>query len=216
MYLIAAVICSAAFFVHEFFPNETLEHEALRLEYNSLKKVRTKEFNKLKKASAHLPEYKSYTVAKKNATITFNKLRDQKIKDSFLGFTNFNQFLGEFGWALGLSLYSLFMLIVANFRSKQSKGEYILHGTLLSIGLFYIYYTIQPFKDFNKITYIAFAFITSVTIVFAVRFIIMDRKRYIQSLLSNIRTLVSFVLNNTKEDKEEEKWNVLEKVANDE
>lgn len=215
-YCVAALICAASFFIHETTKPQTTEYLNALEAYSLSKKPRKKALDEVKKLAVGTPEYDSYLIARSNTAEYFKKLKDQEVKDQFLGFSNINQFLGEFGWALGLSIYSLIMLVLSNIRFKRSPGETILHGTLLSVGVFYILYTLQPFSDFNKLTYILFSIITAVAVAVSMRIIKLERRRYIALLLSNIKSLVSFVLNNTKEEKKNEMWNVLEKVAEDE
>lgn len=215
-YFLAVVFISAAFFVHELTDPITSEYDTLYQEYKDSKEPRKKALTVVKNLSKGTPEYEAYLTTKKNTAIAFKKLKQQEEADKILGFDNLNQFLGELGWALGITFYSLLMLILTYYKSRTSKGEYILHGTLLFIGLFYVYYTIRTTQDYSKFTYMFAAFVSSTAIVLATHFLLKEKRYYIQSLLRNIRNLVGFVLNNTKKESEEEKWNILEKVADHE
>ena len=215
-YLFAVVFISTAFFIHEFSEPQTTEFLEAQEIYKAEKKERTRALAVIKKMAEGTPEYEHYLQTRKSTIAAFNAMKVQEDNDKTFGFSNMNQFLGELGWAVGVTTYALLMLFLTYYKNKTSKGEYILHGTLLSIGLFYIYYTFQPFIDYPKSWYIIGAVLSSLLIILSIHFLLKEKQRYIQKLLQNIRTLVGFVLNNTKKESENEMWNELEKVSKNE
>ncbi|WP_438423211.1 hypothetical protein [Aquimarina macrocephali] len=215
IYYIIAMVCSVAFFVHEFVPKNSQEYKDIVAKHSQAKSKRTEALNILKKSAEGTVAHNNYQKEKNNTDKVWEEYLVIEKEEHFLNFDNFKQFLGEFGWAFGLLIYSIFNIVMVQLRKRNSKtGETILHSTLLFISLYFINWTVLP-GDYEKTTYIAFALAMTVLITFSVYLLLKAKTRYVNSLLLNIKDLVGFVFNNTKKESEEEMWDVLKNVRND-
>jgi len=120
---ILAVVCTTAFFAFEYIPDKSLEYLKAKQNYTKAKKKRTVALTKLKKYAEETSFYKEYLIEKKRTDEAWTKLNIIKENDTFLGFTNLQQFLGEFGWVLGLFMYSLFNLFRSYTANNKEKGK---------------------------------------------------------------------------------------------
>lgn len=156
-----AVICVAAFFAHEFLPDTPQSYQIELNKHKEAKKNRTVALNNLKEAGKHTPEYALYLIEKEKTDIAYANALAAKDEIRFLSFQDFQQFVGEFGWALGLFLYSIYNVVIALSRSRESEsnGSVILHSVLVFISLYFISWAFFA-SDFSKTTYV----ITSVAL----------------------------------------------------
>ena len=166
------------------FPHLSEEVIFSKNQFNELKSQNTRALNELKKLNFDYAdgliskeEFLNLQPIKVNTYRPANKTKNQKYKEhqkllsekKFLGFDNFQMFLGEFGWALGLLLYSFFNLF-RSFSNNRVSGELIIHSTLLYIGLFYSCYPfIFPFTsdaDYPRTTYTISLVLCSVFLIY--------------------------------------------------
>ena len=159
--------------------------------HSESKKVRSATRNDVLESQKGTPLYNKYIDSKKETDRLWDDVLYYQSKEKFLAFKSFQQFLGEFGWAFGLFIYSLFNIIAVRTRNKNStkKPETILHVTLLGISLYHINWCLMP-EDYDKSTYVIWAIIFSLIIVFAVHLMIKVKI----SLYLKISNLVSFIL----------------------
>ncbi|CAL2105764.1 conserved membrane hypothetical protein [Tenacibaculum sp. 190524A02b] len=212
-YIFVAVAIVTAFFIHEIPPNKSKAYLEAKENYLNSREERTIALERLKNISKNTSEYKEYKKQAKKADEKWAILKKVKQNDSFLGFKNFQHFLGEFGWAFGLFIYSFSCFIISCKERNGFKDIKLLHIPVIFISIFYIIYTIQPFPDYPKIAYIFTAVILTIFLSISVYIVASKNLNSIFSLKENIRDLVGFVLNNTKETKESDKWNLLEKIS---
>lgn len=235
LYILFAVVCTAAFFVHMQLPSLSAEVSQSKENFLKLKNENTTALNKLKslnfdlaKDKITIEEFQSQQKTLVNSYLLINSSKNVKYKEHqkllkserFLGFDNFQKFLGEFGWAFGLLMYALFNLLITFYeKAKQNIGKVIVHSTLVYIGLFYSYYPFKfpftPDSDYSRSTYFWTMLLTTLAVVIGSYLIADYFRKHIQSLLLNIKDLIGFMFNNTKEDKEDEMWNVLKDVKHD-
>lgn len=215
-HVLLAVVCTTAFFVHESIEDVPEPYLQAINQHISEKGKRTELLNILKDKFKDSPEYKSYYKQK----LVTDKASEELVKVSkdisFLGFEDFQQFIGEIGWALGLFLYALFNFINTYTEPDRArKGKLFLHLTLLTISLYFIYWALYNYQDFEKTTYLLFSLGTSTVIATSVYFIVDKRYKQIKSYMSNIRDLIGFMLSNTKKEKESEMWDILNEIKHE-
>ncbi|WP_157560179.1 hypothetical protein U8527_03090 [Kordia algicida OT-1] len=215
-HIFLAVVCATAFFIHEIVPEVPESYIEAMESFHKEKNKKSALLKDFKEAYKQSPEYKAYNKQKIISDEAFNKFENVVEEISFLGFEDFQQFLGEFGWSFGLFIYSLFNF-VNTYRepNRARKGKLILHVTLLVISLYFIYWALYKYQDFEKITYLVFSIITSFAIAISVHLILL--KRYIQnkSYQLNHQDLIGFILNNTKPESEHDMWEVLKKIKHE-
>jgi len=185
--------------MHEFVQDQSEEY---RFSYNThlqAKKQRTIKLNELKESAKSSAEYKAYLIEKNKTDEAFRELKNVMEKETFLGFKNLQHFLGEFGWALGLLIYSLFNLSLAFIRKNKSlKGEIILHSTLTFIALYFINWAFQKANDYSKITYVLYAIVIAIIIVYGTYLLVNHKNNYIHTLKGSVRSLIDFISIKTK------------------
>lgn len=154
IYYIIAVICITAFFAHETIISKSETIDEATLIWETAKKKRTIALSKVKEITKGTAEYENYLLEKKNTDIVYNDLLLKYEEAKFLSFDNFQQFVGEFGWALGLFIYSLSNFVLS-YKEKNDTffGKAILHITLIYVSLFYLRWTFKG-EDYRTFTYI--------------------------------------------------------------
>lgn len=215
IYYLLAVICVTAFFSHELVPSKTEEFVIAKSNHLKAKDKRTLALNNLKEASIELPEYGLYLKEKEATDKAWEELLEVAENDKFLGFENFQQFLGEFGIFLGLFIYSFFNLVISCIRRKSALGEKILHSTLMFISMYYIGWSFNFNQDYLQSTYIIATIFFTALVILSTTLLISFKNRYINSLYTNIRELIGFVFKNTKPESEDKMWNLLRNIKND-
>lgn len=201
-YYFFAVVCSTAFFIHEFVPVHSKEYIKIVDLHSESKKDRLIKRNIVLESQKQTPLYKEYLQTKNNTDKLWDKVLDYKEEhESFLGFRSFQQFLGEFGWATGLLIYSVFNLSVSVFRNKKTFfGEVSLHATLIFISLYFISWAIQQSSpDYNKPTYVIYSFLMTFLIVVSTYFLIKVKSRYISHLKETIKSVFHFLYKDAEE-----------------
>lgn len=215
-HLLLAVVCATAFFIHESIDDVPKSYSEVVNTYLSEKEKRTELLNIFKNKFKDSKEYKAYYQQKVTTDEAYGELEEAAQKISFLGFEDVQQFIGEFGWALGLFLYALFNFINTYMEPNRSrKGKLFLHFTLITISLYFIYWALYQYQDFEKSTYFLFSIITSVLIAIGVHLIQHKRYKLIKSYILNHRDLIGFILKNTKKESEPEMWKVLKNIKHE-
>lgn len=194
-----AVVCTTAFFSFEFVPVKSLEYKEIILKHKEAKKKRTKALNKLKESTKGSPVYSEYLKEKRNTDKLWKELKVIQNNNKFLGFTNIQQFLGEFGWVFGLFIYSLFNLFRSYTSSNKEYGYIFLHSVILGISCFYLLWIFQPYQDIPKIYYYLMAILSGVAISFSVHLMSLYNFSDIGKLQKIIRGLFDFILIDSKE-----------------
>ncbi|WP_348747804.1 hypothetical protein [Tenacibaculum sp. 190524A02b] len=212
---ILAVVCATAFFAFEFAPDKTKAYQEAKANHLERKKARTLALSKVKEAAKDTEVYKLYLKEKKATNEAWLEYLEVRKKEKFLGFRSFQQFLGELGWVLGLFIYALFNLFRSYVEEKQNKGIIVLHGTLIIIACFYLYWIFQPFQDVNKISYYIMAVLTGLLVCSAVYLMAKYKFTQVHKLQLTIRNLFDFILVDTKEQAliKEEKQNYYNKKS---
>lgn len=216
-----------ATFFHKVFPSKDVKQRVITKERNELKKywnkregthdsllkigaISTSEYLKQKKINElqRIDDFKM--IARKRA--------ERAREFGFNGRSSANFWL----WLFGVNLTLLIISCYLAFKDIRLKEAGLLKWyepaasiSYIAVALFWLYHTIfLESRDFQFSTYtLVLALIIipfSIFLYYSLRSIVILEEK----LLRNIRDLVSHVLHNTKEDKEKEKWDVLEKVAN--
>lgn len=215
LYYILAVVCSTAFFIHEFVPVNSPEYLDIVQKHSEAKSFRSKARKNVLDSQKGTDLYRQFEAAEKETDVLWSQVIENQSKERFLAFKSFQQFLGEFGWALGLFIYSLFNIVMVYIKNQKTKvGEIILHSTLLFVSIYFINWATMP-RDYEKTTYLAFAIAMTILIIISVSLLLKAKKRHINSLILNIKDLVGFVFKHTKKEYEDEMWNVLKNVRHD-
>jgi len=136
---------------------------------------------------------------------------------SFNGRSNSNFWFWVFGTHLTLLIVSCYLAIKDNRLKKVGLLKwYEPHAAIcfIAVSLFWMYHTIfMTSRDFSVSIYTLYL----VLVIIPLSYFIYHTLRRItvveENLLENIRILVSHSLNNTKEEKQDELWSVLEKTA---
>ncbi|WP_299134626.1 hypothetical protein [uncultured Tenacibaculum sp.] len=145
------------------------------------------------------------------------KRREYAIEYSFNGRNSFHYWLWVFGISLTLFIVSCFLA----FKDARLHKEGLLKWyepkaviSFIAISLFWLFHAVfKTSYDFELSTYLFFL----LAVIFPLSYFIYHFMRRLYSieenLLENIRNLVSHVLKNTKEEKENEKWELLDKIS---
>ncbi len=219
IYYFIAVVCTTAFFIHEFIPNDSEDYINAVNNFNNAKQEKKIALQNLNDNAKGTELHKTYLERSTKADKLWDEFLAIEKQDSFLGFKNLQQFIGEFGWAFGLFLYSIFNLIITFIKSSDTKyGEIILHSTLNFISLYFVSWALQQSRpDYGKGTYVVYSILMSLSIVWGTSKLVKYKVKYIKSLFSNIKDLnikdlIGFMFDNTKEESEEKMWDVLKGV----
>lgn len=184
-----------AFFVHEFFTPNSTEVEIARAEWAEAKALRTQHLEVLKEMAKGTAEYTQYLEAKVKTDQLFYKLNAAKQNQVFLGFNSFQQFLGEFGWAFGLLLIAMYLTVKDVSRnSKTLKAEMLINGSIFTIALFFIFWAIQPNKDYPKYMYVLFSILTSTIGCIGFYLLVKYKSSFVLSLKNIIRKQFDFLI----------------------
>ncbi|WP_348704285.1 hypothetical protein [Tenacibaculum sp. 190524A02b] len=212
---ILAVVCATAFFAFEFIPDESINHKKAKENYLEKKNERILALEKVKILAKDTDVYASYLDKKEITSKALQEYLEVKKNERVFGFINLQQFLGEFGWVLGLFIYALFNLFRSYVEEKQNKGIIVLHGTLIIIACFYLYWIFQPFQDVSKISYYIMAVLTGLLVCNAVYLMAKYKFTQVHKLQLTIRNLFDFILVDTKEQAliKEEKQNYYNKKS---
>jgi len=219
------LLAATATFFHRVFKEENPNMGKLRKEYNTEKKYWQEYELTLDSLAIHkvitLEEF-FYRKAnyKKSRKLSFDKLRQENemIKSAF----KFNGRSSKhyFFWLLGIFI-SFFtvscMLAVKDARLKRAGllkwYEPSVSIVFISVSLFWLYHTIfMTERDFEITIYTLFLVCILVPLAYFI-YHFLRRSNIEEKLLENIQVLTTHVLKHTKEDKEEEKWKVIEKVV---
>ncbi len=199
IYYLLAMICVIAFFINEFQPKYTSEYLQVFGKYQSAKKVFTDVLEELKTSQKGTMIYEKYIIEKRIKDISKQKYLDILKKEQFLAFTNFKQFLGEFGWALGLFIYSIFNLTLALVRKGESlKGQLILHTTFVFISMYFINWCLIP-HDYSREIYFVYAILMTSLILLGTYLLIKSKFKYILHLQNSIRLFFLFLYKDAEE-----------------
>lgn len=195
IYYLMAVVVTTAFFIHETVIPESKNVSSLRSEWLSFRKESRSELKKIKEASKNTDIYQVYQQKKYKTDVAFEKLKKAKKEDKFLQFDNLKLFMGEFGWAFGLFLYSLFNLILSFIRkTKAYFGEITLHSILLYISFFYLRWTFLE-KDYSNFQYLFTCLICTIGIIYSTYLLLRIKDKYLESLRNNkLSILVNWIL----------------------
>jgi hypothetical protein len=181
--------------------------------WRSSKKERTKALSKVKELAKGSPEYVAYVEAASKTNLSYEKLKQVRKDDKFFGFSNKQQFFGEFGPMLCFFIYAIFNLFRSFYFERKNLGVKIFHGIIISGTLFYFFWIFQRFQDFSKATYYLMTFVSAGIIVLAVYLITKYQDHYINILKKNFRDLAIFSIKNTKEEKKEEALSLIKKIT---
>lgn len=197
IYFLLAILCSCAFFVHEFFPVHSTEFVNIVNIHSKSKDIRKDARNKVLELDVlkETEEFNLYLRSKKETDLLWDQVLDLKSEENFAGFRSFQQFLGEFGWAIGLLIYSIFNLSVSLFRNKKSVvGEVSLHSCLTFIAIFFISWALQQSSpDYDKSHYVVYSIVITTIIVLSTYYLLKRKINYIDHLKNSIRWFYKFM-----------------------
>lgn len=200
-YVILAVVCSTAFFVHEFIEDGSKMYLDAVEQYKSVKAGKVAALKEVKKYAEGSEQYKVYLEESKNEELAWREFQKAKSKERFLAFDNFQQFVGELGWAIGLCIYALFNLVLALIRKNESLyGEVILHGVLILISFYFINWAVFRFEDYEKLRYVTYSLLTSSVIVFATDLLLRAKNKYMIHIEKSLRMMFTFLYKEAEEE----------------
>jgi len=195
IYIILSAIFAAAFFSHEFIPDEIQEEIQAIQKHTEQKSKRTFHLNEVKKLSIGTDEYANYLKYKKSTDKAHKEVLQIQKKQEFRGFEDFQQFLGEFNWAFALFLYTLFNLKNVIRKDEFNKWELLFHLNITFISIYFICWAISPpsFQDYEKVTYLLYALGFSILSALSMYFIVLKSQKREAELTENIQRLIGFV-----------------------
>lgn len=204
LYFILAVVLATAFFAHEtIIIDNWKNHEKGQL-FTKQKKEALKSLGEFKQVYSHTPEYKAYKLKADARDKTQAELKPIIESYKFGSYKTFQQWVGEFGWAFGLFIYSLFNLVLSFIRkTKTHFGEITLHFTIITIAIFFIHYTFQVY-DFSSLRYFVMNILMACGCVVSSYLFVRYKSRYYKSLISNIRLLTRFIVENKPKEETKE------------
>lgn len=136
---------------------------------------------------------------------------------SFNGRSSLSYWLWLFGIVLSFFICTCF-LAIKDARLKKAGllkwYEPTASISFIFVALFWMYHTIfKTSLDFNLSQYTLYLLFLLIPISYFVYHFLRRTFLIEEKLLENIKDLVSHVLNNTKQEKEEEKWKLLDKIS---
>lgn len=158
---------------------------------------------------------------KKSRFVSFTEIaKKRKIianKFSFNGRSSKHYWMWIFGFSLFTFIVSCFLAIKdAKLNNEGLLKWYEPYASIsfITISLFWLYHAVFMTKlDFIFTTYICFLMIVLFILSYFIYHFLRRSIMIEEGLLQNIRLLVSHILKNTKEEKESEKWDVLDKIS---
>lgn len=183
------------------------------LDKNSETKDRA--LKKVKKFAEGTDVYQQYLIKKENTDRAWQTLLRIKSEERFFGFTNFKQFIGEFGTMLGFFVYALVNLFRSFYFEHRNIGMKFFHGLIISVTMFYFLWIFQQFQDFSKITYYAMTLLSAAVVVLAVYLITKYQDHYINRLKEKVSRLAAFSFLHTKQEKKSEMLNLFRELSKD-
>lgn len=200
-YATLAVALVTAFFVHESIASKNPEIELASSQWQQAKLKRTEALNAVKKLTLNSTEYNLYLIEKQKTDALFIRLNALTEENKFMGFPNFQYFLGEFGWAFGLFLIGIYLTVRDCVRNtKLLPAEMLINGTVITIALFFMSWATngtEGFTDFDKSTYIVFNILLSIITCIGTYIIVKYKLSVINFLKSNISKLITLNEKNT-------------------
>lgn len=167
IYYIIAVVCATAFFAHETIVLDYSNITNATTKWEASKEKRTMALEAIKNSVDGTQLHDQYLIEKEATQKDYDALMDEHAKMEFLKFKSFQEWLGEFGWALGLFIYSFFNLCSSLIRrSKTLVPETILHSTLITIAVFFISWSFNR-GDFSLPKYFIFNILTAALTVWS-------------------------------------------------
>ncbi len=212
---LVAVLCATSFYLFEFFPDSSSEYAIDKKEHIEAKKKRAIALKKVKKFAEGSEVYSEYLREKLNANKTWEALKNAKRRDRVFGFTNFKQFIGEFGPMLGLFIYALVNLFRSFYFEHRNIGMKFFHGLIISVTMFYFLWIFQQFQDFSKITYYAMTLLSAAVVVLAIYLITKYQDHYINRLKEKVSRLAAFSFLHIKQEKKSEMLNLFRELSKD-
>ncbi|CAA0193883.1 hypothetical protein [Tenacibaculum maritimum] len=145
------------------------------------------------------------------------KRKSYALSFSFNGRSSKNHWFWVFGVLISLLITSCFLAIKdARLKKAGLLKWYEPHASVafILVSLFWLYHTIfKTSNDFELSIYTLNLLFILIPISYFLYHFLRRTIRIEDKLLENIRDLVSYILKNTKDDKEEEKWELLDKVS---
>ena len=212
-YLIA-VICIISFYLFEFFPDLSNDYRIAYQKHVEAKGKRAVALKKVKKFAEGSKVYSEYLREKLNTDKAWEALKNVKRRDRVFGFTNIQQFMGEFGPMLGLFIYALVNLFRSFYFEHRNIGMKFFHGLIISVTMFNFFWMFE-YSDFNKITYYAMTLVSAAVVVLAVYLITKYQDHYINRLKEKVSRLAAFSFLHTKQEKKSEMLNLFRELSKD-
>lgn len=136
---------------------------------------------------------------------------------SFNGRSSLNFWGWVFGILITLLICSCFLAIKdARLKRAGLLKWYEPHSAVafIVVSLFWLYHTIFRYsRQFELSTYLFVLILIIIPLSYFIYHFLRRNASVNEKLLENIRLLVKHALDNTKDEKEEEKWKVLKRVA---
>lgn len=212
---VVAVFLATLFYSFELFKDFSEEYSSALSEHSLAKKERSVALNKIKALAVGTVEYDEYKLASYKTNIAWTKFKSVREQEKVLGFKSFHFFMERFGLYFALFCYALYNLFRSFYFERKNVGNKVLHGLIISVCVFYFFWIFQQFQDFPKGVYYIMTFASAYFVVLAVYLITKYQEHYINRLKGKIFTLSKFTMFNTKEDKKDEMFDLLEDVVKD-
>ena len=155
----------------------------------------------------------------KNSSLNAYHKRKKELNSKYSVFNhrNIRQFSYNFGTRL-FGIVAILMIIIIGFTKDKHLKRFIVKTSLISLTPVAMYYMIWVFYNnlFNDWYYMVLMGVVSIMCgILSVDYYryIDNKKTRIEKLLVNIRDAVGFMLKNTRKDKEDEKWELLDKIS---
>ncbi len=187
MYLLLAVAGVTANFAHETIIGDDWTKTEKGQLFQEAKAEALVALDKVKEVAKGTQEYADYAEKAAFRDALMSDVNKEIENNKFYGFRDFQQFMGEFGWAFGLGMYSLFNLILVFIRKPKSMyGESLYHVTYLTISIFFIRWCFNR-KDFFLYEYFAYNILTAGLTVISVYILVRYKEKKYKGLLDDLR-----------------------------
>lgn len=210
-----AVVIATAFFAHETIVDEYSGINKANADYSVLYNQSKEARDLLIESTKGTPLYIDYIAKFEAANESYKTVTSEYAKIKFLEFSSFQQFMGEFGWAFGLFMFSLFALIITfHNKSETLIGRAVFFSTPLFISIFFLRWCFKH-EDFSKPSYIIANLVTAFALIYSAYIYVNWKGKYVEKLKEKIAYLenslkkaFSFIYEET-DDKE---WIRKEKI----
>ena len=178
VYFILAVVLATAFFAHETIVTDSSDILDANNQYYKAAEISKASYAEFEKTVIEDPLYKKFLNDKEFTLQSYAQVTQAYDDIKFMGFNDFQDFVGELGWALGLLMYAFVNLVIAfSKRTANFFGQIFLHSTIIFISLFFVRWALYHKPDFANFWYIFSNVLAVIVLLLASYFFVLFRDK---------------------------------------